>query len=131
MRTTTTRWSAALALRSPPRLSLWRLVLPLEAGIGQAPQSLAKAASERMRPGVVADEDEHLGGGAGLDAVRRDRRRGALRRQPIEVRVVAPDLGVEIEPAPGDGAQARLGRGRGGGERTRAQRGQVADQRHL
>src|SRR5918994_913590 len=52
IRTTTTRWRAALACRCPPRCSRWRLVLPPEAGIGQAPQSLAKAASERIRSGL-------------------------------------------------------------------------------
>src|ERR687893_853405 len=49
---TTTRWRAALACRCPPRFSRWRLVLPLEAGIGQAPQSLARAASEWIRSGL-------------------------------------------------------------------------------
>src|SRR5215204_1586115 len=52
MRVTTTRWSAALACRLPPRLSLCRLVRPLDAGIGQAPHSLAKAPSDRMRSGL-------------------------------------------------------------------------------
>src|SRR4051812_24437549 len=51
MRTTTTRWRAALACRCPPRFSPCLLVLPLEAGTGQAPQGLAKAASERIRSG--------------------------------------------------------------------------------
>src|SRR3712207_5361914 len=36
MHVTTTRWSAELAWRLPSRLSLCRLVLPVEAGIGQA-----------------------------------------------------------------------------------------------
>ena len=36
------------------RLRRCRFVFPLEAGIGQAPQSLAKAASERMRSGLSA-----------------------------------------------------------------------------
>src|SRR5580700_6581189 len=52
IRTITTRYRAALACRLPPRLSRCRFVFPLEAGIGQAPQSLAKAASERMRSGL-------------------------------------------------------------------------------
>src|SRR5829696_1977723 len=52
MRVTTTRWSAALACRLPPWLSLCRLVRPLDAGIGQAPHSLAKAPSDRMRSGL-------------------------------------------------------------------------------
>ncbi len=46
MRTMTTRKSAALACRCPARLSLYLLVLPLDAGIGQAPQSLAKVVIE-------------------------------------------------------------------------------------
>src|SRR4051812_38223 len=52
MRVTTTRWRAALARLSPPRLSRWRVVLPLEAGAGQAPHSFANAASERIRSGL-------------------------------------------------------------------------------
>src|SRR3954447_18203483 len=52
MRVTTTRWRAALARLSPPRLSRWRVVLPLEAGTGQAPHSFANAASERIRSGL-------------------------------------------------------------------------------
>src|SRR3712207_842139 len=43
MRVTTTRCRAALAWRSPPRLSRCRMVLPLEAGIGQVPHSSANA----------------------------------------------------------------------------------------
>ena len=41
---------ARLSWRSPPRLSRCRVVWPLEAGIGAAPASRAKAASERTRP---------------------------------------------------------------------------------
>src|SRR5918997_1683424 len=51
MRTTPTRCRAALACRCPLRFSLCRLVFPLEAGTGQAPWSLAEAASERIRSG--------------------------------------------------------------------------------
>ena len=51
--TTTMRYRAALALRSPPRLSRWRLVLPEEAGIGLTPHSEAKAASEWRRSGLL------------------------------------------------------------------------------
>ncbi|TPF88163.1 hypothetical protein BW11_07930 [Bifidobacterium sp. UTCIF-38] len=46
------RCSAMLPCLLPPRLSLWRLVLPLDAGMGHAPQSLANAASSRMRSGL-------------------------------------------------------------------------------
>ena len=44
-------WRAELAWRFPPRLRRWRRVLPLEAGSGQAPHSIAKLASERSRSG--------------------------------------------------------------------------------
>ena len=47
----TTVWRARLSWRSPPRLSRWRIVWPLEAGSGATPASRAKAASERTRPG--------------------------------------------------------------------------------
>jgi len=40
---------ALFAARSPPRLRRCRLVLPLEAGSGAAPQSMAKDASEVSR----------------------------------------------------------------------------------
>jgi antitoxin HigA-1 len=51
IRTIATRYSAALACRLPPRLSRKRLVLPLNAGRGHTPKSLASAASERIRVG--------------------------------------------------------------------------------
>jgi hypothetical protein len=44
-------WMALLSALSPPRLSRWRVVWPLEASIGLVPASLAKAASLRQRPG--------------------------------------------------------------------------------
>src|SRR3954468_12839415 len=43
---------AAFACRLPPQLSRCRVVFPLDAGIGQAPHSLANAASERIRSGL-------------------------------------------------------------------------------
>ena len=42
--------SARLSRRSPPRLRRWRSVFPEDAGMGQVPESDAKAASERIRP---------------------------------------------------------------------------------
>src|SRR3954465_2732776 len=105
MRPTTTRWRAALACRCPPRFSLCLLVLPLEAGIGQAPQSLAKAASERIRSGSSPTRTSIYAAVAVPHAVRRDHFRRAPLRQPAEMGVVRPDLGIEVEPAPGDGAQ--------------------------
>ena len=46
-----TVYRAWLSWRSPDRLSRTRTVWPEEAGIGAAPPSMAKAASERQRPG--------------------------------------------------------------------------------
>ena len=43
---------ALFACRSPPLLSLCLTVLPLEAGIGQAPHIAANDASERSLPGL-------------------------------------------------------------------------------
>jgi hypothetical protein len=43
--------SARFSCRSPPRSRRWRLLLPLEAGIGAAPASRANAAWEWIRPG--------------------------------------------------------------------------------
>src|SRR3954447_24720167 len=40
---------ARLSWRSPPRLSRWRIVWPLEAGSGATPARRAKGASERTR----------------------------------------------------------------------------------
>lgn len=44
--------SALSACRSPPLLSLCLTVLPLEAGMGQAPHIAANDASERSLPGL-------------------------------------------------------------------------------
>jgi hypothetical protein len=49
--------SALLPWRSPPRLRRWRIVLPLDASIGEAPQSAASAASLRRRVGFVAGDE--------------------------------------------------------------------------
>ena len=80
---------------------------------------------------VVADQDQHLRGGACLDAVGLHQRRGAVLDQGLEVSVVGLDLGVEVEPSTGEGAQAGLGRSRRGGHRPGTQRGEMTDQRHL
>jgi hypothetical protein len=54
-----------LACRSPPRLSRWRLVFPLEAGIGETPHKAAKGGFGAEPAGVVAAGDKQLGGGLG------------------------------------------------------------------
>jgi hypothetical protein len=46
------RQSAALACRSPPRLSRWRVVLSEDACCGLTPHSAAKEASLRSRSGL-------------------------------------------------------------------------------
>jgi hypothetical protein len=48
-------WIALFRARSPPRLSRCRTVLPLLAGNGLVPDSAAKAASLRHRPGWEKD----------------------------------------------------------------------------
>ena len=71
---------------------------------------------------------EHLGRRARPHAVRPDQLGRALPRQPPEVRVVGADLLVMRQPAPGQRAQAGLGRGRDGSDRARPQRREVPDQ---
>src|SRR5829696_5973319 len=51
MRVTTAMCRARFNRRSPPRLMRWRTVFPDEAGMGFTPARLAKAASDRTRPG--------------------------------------------------------------------------------
>jgi hypothetical protein len=48
-------WMARFRARSPPRLSRCRTVLPLLAGSGLVPDSVANAASLRHRPGWEND----------------------------------------------------------------------------
>lgn len=48
----TMRYSPWFALRSPPRFSRCRLVLPGDASSGDAPQSMEKLDSERRRSGL-------------------------------------------------------------------------------
>lgn len=43
-------WMALFAARSPPRLNLWRSVLPVDVGTGLAPHSAAKLAFDLNRP---------------------------------------------------------------------------------
>src|SRR3954454_16310565 len=128
MRVTTTRWGAALARLSPPRLSRWRGVLPLEAGTGQAPHSFANAASERIRSGLSPTRSSIA---AAVPAPIPCAWTSAGGGQRLEVAVVAPDLLVERQPATGDRAQAGLRRRRRRGDRPRPQGREVPDQGHL
>jgi hypothetical protein len=77
---------------------------------------------------VVADEDEHLGGGARAHTVGLDHVRCELAGEPLETNVVLFEFGVEELPTPDDGAQAGLGRSQRGGERAWADRGEVTHQ---
>ena len=45
------RYRTAHARRFPPAFGRWWIVLPLDAGLGQIPQSMAKAASAQMGSG--------------------------------------------------------------------------------
>jgi hypothetical protein len=66
-----TRERAASAYRSPPLVRRWRLVLPLEAGMGATPQSMAKAASAEAVV-VFVGGDSELAGDVGAGSVRGD-----------------------------------------------------------
>ena len=81
--------------------------------MGQVPQSFANAASERIRSGVVAEDDEQFGGGVGADAEAVAQAGRGLCGEPVEFAVMARDFGVEGNPAPRERSQGVLG-GRGG-----------------
>jgi hypothetical protein len=67
--------------------------------------------------GVVAGEDEHLGGGVGTDPEGLAKSRGG-RGELAEDLVMRADLVVESDPAPSEGAQRVLGRGEWAGDRA-------------
>ena len=79
--------------------------------------------------GVVAEDDEHLGGGVGADpepVTQRGRRVGG---ELVEVTVVVVDLVVEGQPAPGEGPQGVLRRRRRRVERPGPEPGAAIDER--
>src|SRR3954469_4674060 len=96
--------SALLPWRSPPRLRRCRVVLPLDASIGEAPQSAASAASLRSRVGLSPATSSMRAAISGPmpDSLSR---RGGARRQLGEDRVELGDLGVEGLVAAGEAAQ--------------------------
>ena len=66
------RYSAALAWRSPPRLSRWRLVLPEGAGIGFTPHRAANApASGPPRPERVPAQPRAVSAPANVATLRK------------------------------------------------------------
>ena len=69
---------AELPCRLPPLLSRCRLVLPLEAGMGQAPQSLVGRGLAADAFGVVAGDDGQGRGGHRAGAVDVKQRAGVL-----------------------------------------------------
>src|SRR4051794_28567609 len=92
IRTMTTRYNAALAWRSPPRLSRWRTTLPEDAPRGATPQSLAKAASELTRPGLSPGGDQELGCDLGSHAVDRTESGSGCRDDAAQLGIEALDL---------------------------------------
>lgn len=81
--------------------------------------------------GVVADENEHLGGGARAHAGRLHQFRCEALGQLPEAGIMVPDFGVEGQPAASDRPQAGFGGGHRRGERAWAQGGEMSEQRHL
>ena len=66
----------------------------------------------RMNPiGVVAKDDQHLGGGVGTDAKALTQRRRGLGGESTQVTVVVHDLDGESEPAPGERPEGMFRRG--------------------
>src|SRR3978361_2338322 len=59
--------------------------------------------------GIAADQQQHLSGGAGGDAMRLNQLRGTSSGKRFEVGVVFLDLGIQHKPASGDCAQRNLG----------------------
>ena len=117
------RQRAWLAWRSPPRLRRWRVVCPLEAWMGLAPQRAAKDASLWRRWGVVAGGDEECGGCVGSDAVGGEQGGVGGSAQGAEFAVEGGDLSAERLVAPGEAAQRTFGRREqrvGGGGRSQA-----------
>ena len=80
---------------------------------------------------VVADKQQHLGRSARGNSVRLQQFWRAGGRQRFQVSVVLLDLGIQQQPAPGDCAQARLGRCQRGSERARPQGYQPPQESHL
>ena len=89
------------------------MVLPDEAGIGHAPQSVAKVASERIRSGMIAEDDQQFGRGVGAHTEALTEGRRCLGREAREMLVVYRHLLGESHPAAGERPEGMLG-GRGG-----------------
>jgi hypothetical protein len=86
------------------------MTLPEDASTGLAPQRAAKADSERIRCGLSPALTNRGGGHLRADATSGQQRRVGLGAEPGEVLIEVVDLAAEIEMAPGQGPQCRLGR---------------------
>lgn len=94
-----TTCSALFRVLSPPRLSLWRTVLPEEAGIGLTPAKEAKAASDRTRPFVRPGGKANSGGDGSESCFPQQWRRFADFDQFGDSRAVSFDVRVEVADA--------------------------------
>ena len=108
-----------MAWRSPPRLSRWRLVLPLEAGQDRGNPAQSGEGGFGVQPaGVAAAGDEQLGGGLGADAADGGQGRAGSGDQRPQLAVQGSDLAAEGQAAAGQAPQRGPGGVRGAGRVT-------------
>ena len=124
----TIRHSALLAIRSPPRFSRCRLVLPEEAGSGATPHSLAKARLARQALGVVPGGDQQGSGDVGPHPRKGEQRRGDRRHYQCQVPVELGDLRAQRGVPTSEMPKGELRRGRGIEERPWPEPGGHSDQ---
>ena len=98
-----------MAVRSPPRLSRWRWVGPLLAGIGAAPHSCAKAAWGVQPVGVVPEGGQELSSDFGADAGQPDQAWGGCGHQRAELGIGLADLLAQVLVPASEAAQCGLG----------------------
>ena len=96
---------AELPCRLPPLLSRCRLVLPLEAGMGQAPQSLVGRGLAADAFGIVAGDDGQGRGGHRAGAVDVKQRAGVLLQDESHVLLQQVRLLLEGLPCLARGLQ--------------------------
>ena len=93
--------------------------MPDEAGIGQAPQSLAKAASERIRSGL-SPKMINIAAAVVAPTAKPSRRVGAVSAVSRSRCRSCRNFAGEGQPATGEGPERVLPGGDGGVERTRS-----------
>ena len=105
------------------------MVIPDEAGIGQAPQSFAKAASERIRSGGgIAEDDQQLSRGVGAHTEALAEGRGCRGGETREVVVVQRDFLGESHPPTGERPEGVLGGRDGRVDGARSESGAAREQ---